>query len=520
VANVGSGITSQLAATIGAGSFAGFFGWGAKLAMDAETAQASFSVLAGSAEKARTMLAGIKQFADTSPLSQAGLRDSAQTMLAFGVSLENIMPTLRQLGDLSMGDEQRLQSMALAFSQVTAAGRLMGQDLLQMVNAGFNPLQEISRKTGESLVELKSRMEAGGISSQEIADAFRTATEAGGKFHGMMAQQAGTTAGKLSILKDNVATLAMSFGEALIPALNSVVEAVTPVVEWFKSWEASTKLNIVTFGALAGAITAGVVVLATVVNAVKTVVSAMRALAASQAIVQALSGPKGWLTLAAGAAIAAGAVAGVSAMFDEVEAKAASVPPAAAKSVESVKKLAAVASEVKFDGPAKELSAVSFAASQAEQAASRLNDMMERGASLAKEMRTPGEEFSARAAELQELLAIGAISGETFRRAMVDARKNAADARGELDAMRQGPGGAMDINTTGGFSAIQSALREADAQRREEQMVKAEMRMPTLERTAEQQLEEARRQTVALIDAGLALRELANAEQEFLVANF
>ena len=68
---------------------------------------------------------------------------------------------------------------------MTASGRLMGQDLLQMINAGFNPLSEISRKTGKSIGVLKEEMEKGKISAEMVTQAFYSATQAGGQFHGM-----------------------------------------------------------------------------------------------------------------------------------------------------------------------------------------------------------------------------------------------------------------------------------------------------------------------------------------------
>ena len=67
------------------------------------------------------------------------------------------------LGDVSQGNKERFDSLTLAFAQVGSAGKLSGQDLLQFVNAGFNPLNEISKMTGESMAELKERMSAGGV---------------------------------------------------------------------------------------------------------------------------------------------------------------------------------------------------------------------------------------------------------------------------------------------------------------------------------------------------------------------
>ena len=83
---------------------------------------------------------------------------------------------------------------------MTASGRLMGQDLLQMINAGFNPLSEISRKTGKSIGVLKEEMEKGKISAEMVTQAFYSATQAGGQFHGMTEKMGQTAAGKWSTL--------------------------------------------------------------------------------------------------------------------------------------------------------------------------------------------------------------------------------------------------------------------------------------------------------------------------------
>ena len=76
------------------------------------------------------------------------------------------MPMLRAIGDISMGDTQKLQSLTLAFAQMSSTGKLMGQDLLQMINAGFNPLSVISEKTGKSIGVLKDEMSKGAISAK------------------------------------------------------------------------------------------------------------------------------------------------------------------------------------------------------------------------------------------------------------------------------------------------------------------------------------------------------------------
>jgi len=152
--------------------------------------ESSFETLLGGRANADRMIAEIKEFAVESPLSLSGVSQAAQTLLGFNVAAEDTIPIIKQIGDISMGNEQRFASLTLAFAQMSSTGRLMGQDLNQMINAGFNPLQEISAKTGKSISELKKEMEKGAVSSDMVADAFRSVTAEGGKFYGMTQKQA------------------------------------------------------------------------------------------------------------------------------------------------------------------------------------------------------------------------------------------------------------------------------------------------------------------------------------------
>lgn len=145
----------------------------------------SFEVLLGSKEKADAYMIEVKDFALKSPLSVSDVSKGAQTLLGFNIEAEKTIPIIKQIGDISMGDSGRFSSLILAFSQMSAAGKLMGQDLNQMISAGFNPLMYISEKTGKSIAVLRKDMESGAISSQMVADAFDSATKQGGKFYGM-----------------------------------------------------------------------------------------------------------------------------------------------------------------------------------------------------------------------------------------------------------------------------------------------------------------------------------------------
>ena len=198
-----------------------------------EKLQVSFKTLAGE-EAGGQLFADIKQFATSTPLLLNDLASAAQTMLGFGIATDKILPNLKAIGDISMGDSQRLQSLALSFSQMTATGKLMGQDLLQMINAGFNPLAEISRKTGKSIGDLKDEMEKGAISADMVREAFISATSEGGKFNGMLEAQSKTISGAYSNLQGAIDDAFNRIGENAQPIILQTIDGLTSLAKNFE----------------------------------------------------------------------------------------------------------------------------------------------------------------------------------------------------------------------------------------------------------------------------------------------
>jgi tape measure domain-containing protein len=168
------------------------------LGAQAEKTSVAFRVLVGDERKAGELLQQINGFAAATPFSKLDLEGAAQMLLNFGVSSNDVMQRLQQLGDISMGDSQKLNSLALVFGQVSAAGKMSGQDLMQFINAGFNPLKELQAMTGKSYQDLQDMMSKGKIGVDAVASALKHATQEGGMFHGMMDEQSKTVSGKWS----------------------------------------------------------------------------------------------------------------------------------------------------------------------------------------------------------------------------------------------------------------------------------------------------------------------------------
>lgn len=182
--------------------------------LDFEQQQANMrTLLNGDAEATDNLIGKIREYGKATVYDRSGLIEAQKTMMAFGLDAEYAFGKLKNIGDIALGDKQKMQSLALAFSQMSSTGKLMGQDLLQMINAGFNPLEVISQKTGKSIAELKEEMGKGAISAEMVAQAFEWATEEGGRFYQGAETAAQTTAGKIAKVKDQIDDFKISLFE-------------------------------------------------------------------------------------------------------------------------------------------------------------------------------------------------------------------------------------------------------------------------------------------------------------------
>ena len=237
---IGSLIGKFSSAKAAVGGFMGAFAVSALVdfgreAIDAqskvEQLEISFRTLLGSQEKASALIAEIKSYGTVTPYDTEGLAQAARLMLSYGMSSSKIMPTLQMLGDIAMGDKDKLQSLTLAISQMSASGRVCKEDLNQMVDAGFNPLQIISEKTGKSIGELTDEVSKGAISVQDIEQAFIDATSEGGKFHNMVNNMSDSIAGKTAQMTDNWEAFKASIGGLLKPAYLGAIQETTSAID-------------------------------------------------------------------------------------------------------------------------------------------------------------------------------------------------------------------------------------------------------------------------------------------------
>ena len=186
-------------------------------------------------DMAGQLIPQIKELAKISPLTMSDMVGAEKMMLGFNIQAEDTIKYLKAISDISMGESSKFNSLTLAFSQMSAAGKLMGQDLNQMINAGFNPLQIISEKTGKSIATLKDEMSKGAISAEMVQQAFIDATSAGGKFYNMSENASKTINGQLSMMQDALDNAFNEMGQKSEGVIMKGIQMTTSLIQNYET---------------------------------------------------------------------------------------------------------------------------------------------------------------------------------------------------------------------------------------------------------------------------------------------
>lgn len=186
-------------------------------------------------DMAGQLIPQIKELAKVSPLTMSDMVGAEKMMLGFNIQAEDTIKYLKAISDISMGESTKFNSLTLAFSQMSAAGKLMGQDLNQMINAGFNPLQIISEKTGKSIATLKDEMSKGAISAEMVQQAFIDATSAGGKFYNMSENASKTINGQLSMMQDTLDNAFNEMGQKSESVIMKGIQMTTSLIQNYET---------------------------------------------------------------------------------------------------------------------------------------------------------------------------------------------------------------------------------------------------------------------------------------------
>ena len=193
----------------------------------------NFKVMLGSEEAAAAKLSEIRKMAASTPFSLDDLTSGTQTLLQFGIAADDTTGVLQRLGDISLGNAEKLQTLTRAYGKMSSAQKVTLENVNMMIDAGFNPLNQICDATGESMSDLYKRISDGKVSFSELEAAVEAATSQGGQFYGGMLEASQTFSGRMSTLKDNVSALTGELTSGLFAALGDLVVKLNEVVVSF-----------------------------------------------------------------------------------------------------------------------------------------------------------------------------------------------------------------------------------------------------------------------------------------------
>ena len=236
----------------------------------------NFKVMLGSEEAAATKLSEIRKMAAATPFSLDNLTSGTQILLQFGIAADDTTGVLQRLGDISLGNAEKLQTLTRAYGKMSSAQKVTLENVNMMIDAGFNPLNQICDATGESMSDLYKRISDGKVSFNELEAAVAAATSEGGQFYNGMLEASQTFNGRLSTLKDNVAALTGELTSGLFSALGDLIVRANELVVSITEDDAKMAALKETIGVL----TAAVVAVTAAVLSYKATVAATTAITA------------------------------------------------------------------------------------------------------------------------------------------------------------------------------------------------------------------------------------------------
>ncbi|WP_010249231.1 tape measure protein [Acetivibrio cellulolyticus] len=286
---------------------AGLATFGLKYNSTMQDLQTSFKVMLGSQEKAVAMTDKLVKLGAQTPFESTQLADYTKTMLSFGYTEENVLGVMTRLGDVSLGNNEKMSSLTRTMGQINSLGKLQGGDLNQLIGQGWNPLNEIVKKTGETTEEVRKRMSAGNITYKEVEDALVSATSKGGTFYKGMDEGSKTLSGRISTLKDNFSVL---IGEVTKPIFDKFNEVLPKVIDFvgnvtskFQNLSPEMQNTVLIVAGVVAGIGPLLIVVGKIISLVGVLSSALPVLGG---VITALTGPIG-ITIAA--------IAGLIAIF-------------------------------------------------------------------------------------------------------------------------------------------------------------------------------------------------------------
>lgn len=195
--------------------------------------------LAATSGEAEQLLNWVTQLAIKSPFDQEGVANAFRTAMAYGFTTDQAKRLAQATIDMATATGRGtadMNSIALALGQVQAKGRLAGQEILQLVNAGVPVLQVLADHFGKTTAEVQEMVSAGLVPADEVFQAIIGSMEQ--DFGGARRRASSSWAGLMNTLGD-LKTI------GLREFFSSALEEMQPFVASFTDWLQGPGLQLI-----------------------------------------------------------------------------------------------------------------------------------------------------------------------------------------------------------------------------------------------------------------------------------
>lgn len=198
----------------------------------------SFTTMLGSEQKAGALMDELIQTAARTPFNMTDVTEGAKQLLAYGIQANEVNDTLVHLGDIASGLNIPLSQLVYLYGTTVSQGRMFTMDLRQFMGRGIPLAEELGKILHQNTTEVQESVSKGKVTSDIFKEAIANMTQAGGRFGGLMEQQAETLQGRWSNIEDTIDQAINSIGQKTQGIFGTGLDLISSLIE---NWETLVK---------------------------------------------------------------------------------------------------------------------------------------------------------------------------------------------------------------------------------------------------------------------------------------
>lgn len=140
-----------------------------------QNSRAALTTLLGSQTAVNAQMEKLNELASRSPFGKNLFIQAQQQLISFGMAAEKVVPTLDAVQNAvaaTGGSGQQLSEITFVLAQIQAAGKITGQDLMQLGQRGIDAATLMGNSLGKSGAEIRKDITAGTLDAGTAIDAL------------------------------------------------------------------------------------------------------------------------------------------------------------------------------------------------------------------------------------------------------------------------------------------------------------------------------------------------------------